>query len=150
MYVVESGGHKVAPAPTKVKRVEYKTATDGGGGVERGGGGTHIAATVKNTVRRLLRRTKSHRDPPSTYAPMMTTTTTTSSGTNTTPTITNQRVSANYEGVQARRSQPPPPPSQHQTLRERRDTRRYSRPRARLQVRKLVWVRDWCSRIWGN
>ncbi|RLU19253.1 hypothetical protein DMN91_007810 [Ooceraea biroi] len=91
MYVMESGGHKVAPAPTSTrlkKVVDYNKSmshhhhqhhqhhhhhheSERGGG---GGGGTHIAATVKNTVRRLLRRTKSHRDAPSTNASTMTST----------------------------------------------------------------------------
>ncbi|KMR05132.1 map microtubule affinity-regulating kinase 3 isoform x12 [Lasius niger] len=95
MYVTETGGHKVAPAPasTRLKKVvdynksmnhqhyhqqqqqhhhhhHHQHRHEGGG--DRGGGGTHIAATVKNTVRRLLRRTKSHRDTPSTNASTMT------------------------------------------------------------------------------
>lgn len=96
MYVMETGGHKVAPVPTSTrlkKVVDYNKSMshhqhhqhhhqqqhhhqhhhhqegERGGG---GGGGTHIAATVKNTVRRLLRRTKSHRDAPSTNASTMT------------------------------------------------------------------------------
>ncbi|KAM0725724.1 hypothetical protein ACS0PU_008450 [Formica fusca] len=90
MYVTETGGHKVAPAPasTRLKKVDYNKSMiyqhhhhpqqhhhhhqhrhEGGG--DRGGA-THIAATVKNTMRRLLRRTKSHRDTPSTNASTMT------------------------------------------------------------------------------
>lgn len=81
MYVMETGGHKVAPAPasTRVKKVvdynkpmnqhhHHHRHHESGG--ERGG--THIATTVKNTVRRLLRRTKSHRDTPSMNASTMT------------------------------------------------------------------------------
>lgn len=157
---MESGGHKVAPAPTKVKRVEYKSPPEGGGGVERGGGGTHIAATVKNTVRRLLRRTKSHRDPPSSYAPIMTPTTTANfNGTNTVTTTTTttttttanntiaSRVPRNYDAIQSRRSQPqqtpPPPPSEVQTARVIRSARKnYKRNTCRRRPTIEVRERD--------
>ncbi|XP_029156413.1 transcription factor MYB120-like [Nylanderia fulva] len=136
MYVTESGGHKVAPAPasTRLKKVvdynksmnhhyhhqqqqhhhHHQHRHEGG---DRGGG-THIAATVKNTVRRLLRRTKSHRDTPSTNASTMT------------AVVANGHVAA-------------PPPTRIPTARN--DTsnapppmsdvycRRYSRPRVRPQ-----------------
>ncbi|XP_015599708.1 serine/threonine-protein kinase MARK2 isoform X24 [Cephus cinctus] len=132
MYVMESGGHRVAPTATRVKKVEYKSVNEGGGGGGMGGGGgggggTHIAATVKNTVRRLLRRTKSHRDPPS--APMMT---------------NNSNLNSNNKNQESnenkRRSQPPPPPpSQHQTV-GTSARRRFSRPRGRLQTGDGVGV----------
>ncbi|KYQ55233.1 hypothetical protein ALC60_05858 [Trachymyrmex zeteki] len=124
MYVMETGGHKVAPVPTstRVKKVVDYNKTmnqhhhhrhhESG---ERGGGGTHIAATVKNTVRRLLRRTKSHRDTPSTNASTMT-----SAVTNGHPIVPpSTRISRNYDV---------PPPSTN--------FKRYSRARVRLQVRK--------------
>ena len=130
MYVMETGGHKVAPVPTstRVKKVVDYNKTmnqqhhhhhhrhhESGGGGERGGGGTHIAATVKNTVRRLLRRTKSHRDTPSTNASTMT-----SAVTNGHPIVPpSTRISRNYDV---------PPPSTN--------FKRYSRARVRLQVRK--------------
>ncbi|XP_044003543.1 serine/threonine-protein kinase MARK2-like isoform X18 [Aphidius gifuensis] len=79
MYVMESGGHRVAPASNRIKKVDYKSTNEtsnGGNGGGGGGGGTHIAATVKNTVRRLLRRTKSHRDTPSVYPSSITSTST--------------------------------------------------------------------------
>ncbi|KYM95978.1 hypothetical protein ALC62_13426 [Cyphomyrmex costatus] len=122
MYVMETGGHKVAPVPTstRVKKVvdynktmnQHHRHHESGGGGERGGGGTHIAATVKNTVRRLLRRTKSHRDTPSANASTMT------------PAVANghpivppsTRISRNYDV---------PPPSSN--------FKRYSRARVRLQ-----------------
>ncbi|KAH0947548.1 hypothetical protein HN011_010369 [Eciton burchellii] len=100
MYVMEAGGHKVAPAPTSTR---LKKVVDHNKSMSQHrhphqhhqqqqqqqqqhhhqhhrhphhegerGGGTHIAATVKNTVRRLLRRTKSHRDAPSANASTMT------------------------------------------------------------------------------
>ncbi|KYN08926.1 hypothetical protein ALC57_18892 [Trachymyrmex cornetzi] len=124
MYVMETGGHKVAPVPTstRVKKVVDYNKTmnqhhhhrhhESGGGGERGGGGTHIAATVKNTVRRLLRRTKSHRDTPSTNASTMT-----SAVTNGHPIVPpSTRISRNYDV---------PPPSTN--------FKRYSRARVRLQ-----------------
>lgn len=125
MYVMETGGHKVAPVPTstRVKKVVDYNKTmnqhhhhrhhESGGGGERGGGGTHIAATVKNTVRRLLRRTKSHRDTPSTNASTMT-----SAVTNGHPIVPpSTRISRNYDV---------PPPSTN--------FKRYSRARVRLQT----------------
>lgn len=126
MYVMETGGHKVAPVPTstRVKKVvDYnKTMSqhhhhEVGG--ERGGGGTHIAATVKNTVRRLLRRTKSHRDAPSTNV-----STTTPAVANGHPIVPpSVRISRNdYDVVH--------PPSSHANF------KRYSRARVRLQVRE--------------
>ncbi|KYN33228.1 Serine/threonine-protein kinase MARK2 [Trachymyrmex septentrionalis] len=131
MYVMETGGHKVAPVPTstRVKKVVDYNKTmnqhhhhrhhESGGGGERGGGGTHIAATVKNTVRRLLRRTKSHRDTPSTNASTMT-----SAVTNGHPIVPpSTRISRNYDV---------PPPSTN--------FKRYSRARVRLQTGDGVGV----------
>lgn len=130
MYVMETGGHKVAPVPTstRVKKVvDYNKTMNQqhhhrhheGGERGGGGGGTHIAATVKNTVRRLLRRTKSHRDTPSTNASTMTATV--ANGHPIVPPST--RVSRNnYDVV--------PPPSSNANF------KRYSRARVRLQVRK--------------
>jgi len=133
MYVMETGGHKVAPVPTstRVKKVvdynktmnqhhhhrHHEGGGGGGGGGERGGG-THIAATVKNTVRRLLRRTKSHRDAPSTNASTMT-----SAVANGHPIVPpSMRISRNDYDVL--------PPSSNANF------KRYSRARVRLQVRK--------------
>uniref|UniRef100_A0A6V7JY23 Uncharacterized protein n=1 Tax=Bracon brevicornis TaxID=1563983 RepID=A0A6V7JY23_9HYME len=74
MYVMESGGNRVAPAlKHQIKKVDYKTTNDGH--TEHvNSGGTNLAATVKDTVRRLLRRTKSHRDTPSVYPTSITST----------------------------------------------------------------------------
>ncbi|KAG7201936.1 hypothetical protein KM043_004641 [Ampulex compressa] len=134
MYVMETGGHKVAPAPTtRVKKVEYKSMNHEG--VERGGGGgTHLAATVKNTVRRLLRRTKSHRDAPSTNAATMTVPINGNPASNV-PNVVRNKSNNAYDPT-ARRSQPPlPPPSERQLIRKS-CSRRYSRARGRLQVRE--------------
>lgn len=139
MYVTETGGHKVAPAPasTRLKKmVDYNKSInyqqqhhqqqqqqhhhhhhhrhEGGG--DRGGG-THIAATVKNTMRRLLRRTKSHRDAPSTMTAVV------ANGHAVVPPPTRIPTSRN-DTCNA------PPPSSDVYF------RRYSRPRARPQVRK--------------
>lgn len=90
---MESGGHRVAPASNRIKKVDYKspneTTNERSNGVNGGGGGgTHIAATVKNTVRRLLRRTKSHRDTPSVYPASITSTSTITNSNKTTTTTT--------------------------------------------------------------
>ncbi|KAL6266822.1 hypothetical protein P5V15_003651 [Pogonomyrmex californicus] len=126
MYVMETGGHKVAPVPTstRVKKVvDYNKTMNQhhhhrhheGGGERGGGGGTHIAATVKNTVRRLLRRTKSHRDTPSTNASTMT------------PVVANGHPIVPPSTRISRNDYVPPPSS---------DFKRYSRARVRLQVRE--------------
>jgi hypothetical protein len=162
MYVMESGGHRVAPVGRRIKKVDYKTQNEstndrstGGGGGGGGGGGTHIATTVKNTVRRLLRRTKSHRDTPSVYPTSITSTSTnTTSKTTTTTAISNvdkamtigTRTPVNPSDGTVRRSQQPPPPpppaapsSQYQTIRAStcRNRRMDYRQRPRLQVRQI-------------
>ncbi|XP_034944669.1 serine/threonine-protein kinase MARK2 isoform X12 [Chelonus insularis] len=152
MYVMESSGHRVAPANQQVKKIEHKT-TNENSNERNGGGGNHIAATVKNTVRRLLRRTKSHRDTPSVYLAPITSTSTT-----TTPTITttaNATAVTNPKPMPAnkanaitntndgnlRRSQPPPPPAPSAQYRESSTgkynnsaSKRYSRIKSRLKT----------------
>lgn len=168
MYVMESGGHRVAPASNRIKKVDYKSTneTSNGSNGGGGGGGTHIAATVKNTVRRLLRRTKSHRDTPCVYPSSITSTSTiTNCKTITLPapvattlvtqltnieksktigaTITT-RTSINQSDSTVRRSQPPPPApsSQYQTIRANTcKTRRNDyRQRPRIQVRQILTI----------
>ncbi|XP_071582733.1 serine/threonine-protein kinase MARK2 isoform X10 [Temnothorax nylanderi] len=145
MYVMETGGHKVAPVPTstRVKKVvDYNKTMNqhhhhrhheggggggGGGGGERGGG-THIAATVKNTVRRLLRRTKSHRDTPSTNASTMT------------PTVANGHPIVPPSTRISRNDYDVPPPSSNANSRFNANFKRYSRARVRLQTGDGVGV----------
>ncbi|XP_017876070.1 serine/threonine-protein kinase MARK2-like isoform X13 [Ceratina calcarata] len=142
MFVTETGGHKVAPAPTaRAKMVEYKAMNENSererGG---GGGGTHLAATVKNTVRRLLRRTKSHRDAPTTNANAITQT---ENRANILPAVTTVRNKANNNANDptVRRSQPPTlPPTFEQHSTRNNATRRHTKFRVKLQTGDGVGV----------
>lgn len=169
MYVMESGGHRVAPVPTRLKKVvDYKSGNEaavvsggvhgGGGNVVESRGGTHIAATVKNTVRRLLRRTKSHRDAPSipsAVLPINRNSTITAPTTNPVPANKNPipRITpSNLNETTARKSRLQQQQQIQQTTansathqqnvkRSSSTARRYPRPGARLQVRSS-WSMD--------
>ncbi|XP_015433048.1 PREDICTED: serine/threonine-protein kinase MARK2-like isoform X2 [Dufourea novaeangliae] len=151
MYVMETGGHRVAPMPVvKAKMVEYKTMNETGGErVGSGGGGTHLAATVKNTVRRLLRRTKSHRDAPSSNnaatVPVQIPNGNQNHG-NRIPTLRNKPPN-NANEPTARRSQPPLPPSFAQNSSRNSYAKRHSRPQVRLQTGDGVGVSSSVGRL---
>ncbi|XP_066591480.1 serine/threonine-protein kinase MARK2-like isoform X16 [Prorops nasuta] len=133
---METGGHKVAPAPmARVKKVDYKPNESS----ERSGG-THIAATVKNTVRRLLRRTKSHRETPSTNAATMTSPPPKpASPVNNAAVVRRNKPSE----ILSRRSQPPPPTtSTERQIRNTMNNRRQMKLRLRVDPHILPTTGD--------